>query len=221
MPVRSLTLMLLLATGCATAAPAPVSPPEPVEPPFAFPHENVWTARPDAVIVVDSVTARALPRPFTRLRVLDADPEGVTVRCEVCVDAVVEGRIGWEEVVFDPDTPVSAAHGTLSEFALAVRAAAERGDAEALRLVMARDFTYALIGQRGREVALSAWEAERWESLAHVPRLLDRGLATRDSLLWAAPAEHLETMGYRGFRLGFRGTADGRWEWTFLVRDDR
>jgi hypothetical protein len=221
MRFRFFPLLALVSLGCAGAPPAPPPVPEPAEPPFTFGYSVVWSARPEVAIVVDSVSARAVRRPFTRLEVLSADPDGLTVRCATCGEGGVEGRIAWEDVIFEPDTPISAAHGTISEFALAVRAAAERQDVEALRLVMARDFTYALIGQQGREVALVAWEAERWATLENVPRLLDRGLSTRDSMLWAAPGEHLETLGYRGYRLGFRGTPDGRWEWTFLMRDDR
>jgi hypothetical protein len=220
-PFTVASLLLAAVTACAGAPSPPPPPPEPAIPDFQFSHTTVWTARPDVALRVDSLTTLAVARPFSRLQVLDADPDGVTVRCIACRGSAVEGRVGWEDLIFEPDTPVSAAHGSITEFALAVRQAAENRDVEALRLVMARDFTYAHIGPQGREIALAAWESEGWRSLAMVPLLLDRGLATRNGSLWAAPGEHLEELGYQGYRLGFRGSPDGRWEWTFLVQDDR
>ncbi len=217
----SASLLLAVLPACAGAPASPPPLPEPEVAAFEFAHTTVWTARPDVVLRVDSVAETVVPRAFSRLQVLAADSTGATVRCVVCRERTVEGVAEWSDLIFEPDSPVSAAHGTIGEFALAVRQAAENRDVEALRLVMARDFTYALIGPQGRETALSAWESEGWRSLEIVPTLLDRGLATRNGALWAAPGEHLEELGYRGFRMGFRGTPDGRWEWAFLVRDDR
>lgn len=215
-------LLLLLLASCASPPPPPPPPaPEPPpEPVFEFPYTQVWTAGPSTVLHTDSAGAIDVPRPFTRLEVLQADTAGALVRCNRC-ERVVEGRVDWDAVVFAPQDPATAAHGTISEFALAIRRSAESRDLDALRQVMARDFTYALIGPTGPEAAIAGWEAEGFAALEMVPELLDRGLATRDETLWAAPAEHLEELGYRGYRLGFRARADGRWEWSFLVRGER
>ena len=124
------------------------------------------------------------------------------------------------EVVFEPLSPAAAAERDLASFALAVRDAAGRRDVRALRPVMAPDFTFSFVGLQGAEAALVAWAAEGFQSLERVPALLDRGLATRDSLLWTAPPEHFERLDYRGFRLGFRRLPEGRWEWVFLVRSE-
>ncbi len=214
----SLTIALLFS---ACGAPPPPPPPIPTSPPaFEFPFATVWSARPGVVLQLDSASEVTVPRLFSRLEVLDADSAGVLVRCISCPD-VVEGRTEWDAIVFDPGEPAAASHGLLAEFVLAVRRSAEVRDVEALRRVMARDFTYALTGPQGREAALVVWAAEGFSSLDKVPRLLDGGLATRDGTLWAAPTAHLEELGYRGYRLGFRATPDGRWEWVFLMRGER
>lgn len=161
-------------------------------------------------------TAVLLPRPFTRLEVLGADSLQVRVRCAVCPDAR-EGRVERAEVVFAPRSPEAAAGEGLAEFALAVREAARRHELGALRSVMAADFTFSFFGLQGADRALAAWEAERFAALDRVPELLDRGLATQDSVLWAAPPEHFEQLDFRGLRLGFRRSAQERWEWVFLV----
>lgn len=165
--------------------------------------------RTDSAVVV-------LPRPFTRLEVLGADSLQVRVRCAVCPE-VREGRVERAEVVFEPPSPETAAGEGLAEFALAVREAARRHELGALRSVMVVDFTFSFFGLQGADRALAAWEAERFAALDRVPELLDRGLATKDSVLWAAPPEHFERMDYRGLRLGFRRSPEGRWEWVFLI----
>jgi hypothetical protein len=216
-----LVFPLLLLAGCSTSPPPPpVAPPEPVEPPFEFPHAYVWSGRPGIELRVDSVTTADIPRAHTRLDVIDADADGVVVRCARCAGSV-EGRADWADVEWEALEPAAAAHGSISGFALAIRRAAERRDVEALRRVMARDFTYSLIGPQGREAALVVWQEEGFAALGEIARILDGGLATRDGSLWAAPAEHLEEFGYRGYRVGFRATPDGRWEWTFLIRGER
>jgi hypothetical protein len=212
-------LPLLILTACSSSPP-PAPAPEPVAPPFEFPHPSVWTTRPGVEIRIDTVLAADIPRPFSRLDVIAADSTGAEVRCVPCGEPL-QGRVAWSDLVYEAGTPAAAAHGTIAEFALAIRDAAQRRDLEALRSVMARDFTYALIGPPGREMALAAWAAEGFLALDLVPQLLDRGLATRDGNLWAAPAEHLEELGYQGYRLGFRASPDGRWEWIFLIRGER
>lgn len=197
-----------------------IVPAPPPEPALEFTHRQIWTARPGVAIRTDSVQSFAVPRAFTRLEVLEADTAGALVRCYSCA-TVIEGRISWDGVIFDTAEPATAAMATIAEFALAVRQAAERRDLAALERVMARDFTYALVGPMGREAALDAWRQEGFVALDEVPRLLDRGLATQNGTLWAAPAEHFEQIGYRGYRLGFRSTPDGRWEWVFLTRGER
>jgi hypothetical protein len=217
MSKRSL-IVLLVVSACGAPPPAVLAPASP--PTFEFDFPSVWTARPGVLIQMDSLAGVSVPRPFSRLDVLDADSSGVLVRCVTC-SQVVEGRTGWDAIVFEPGEPAAASHGLLAEFALAVRRGAENRDTEALRRIMSRDFTYSLTGPQGREAALVVWEAEGFSSLDQVPRLLDGGLVSRDGTLWAAPAAHLEELGYRGYRLGFRVTPDGRWEWVFLMRSDR
>jgi len=216
----SVALVCLLAA-CSQAARAPVLEPAPQpEATFQFTHPHVWTVLPGVAIRTDSLQSFAVPRMFTRLEVLEADTAGALVRCYSCA-SVVEGRISWDGVIFDTVEPATASMGSIAEFALAVRQAAANRDLEALQRVMARDFTYALVGPAGREAALDAWIQEGFIALDEVPRLLDRGIATRNGTLWAAPAEHFEQIGYRGYRLGFRSTPDGRWEWIFLTRGER
>jgi hypothetical protein len=214
---RFLAVVLLLS---ACGAPPPPHPAPAAPPAFDFPFASVWTARPGVVLQTDSHAGITVPRPFSRLEVLEADSTGVLVRCIICPE-VVEGRTDWDAIVFEPGDPAAASHGPLSEFALAVRRSVEARDMEALRRIMARDFTYSLTGPHGREAAMVVWEAEGFSSLEQVPRLLDGGLASRDGTLWAAPAAHFEEPGYRGYRLGFRARPDGRWEWVFLMRSDR
>jgi hypothetical protein len=217
---HALALVLLVSACGAPPPPTPLQPAPAPAPSFEFPFTSVWTSRPGVVLQHDSITDVTVSRLFSRLEVLDADSTGVLARCSSC-PGIVEGRTGWDGIVFDPGQPAAASHGLLAEFALAVRRSAEARDIEALRRIMARDFSYALTGPQGREAALVVWEAEGFSSLDQVPRLLDGGLATRDGTLWAAPAAHLEEFDYRGYRLGFRATPDGRWEWVFLMRSER
>lgn len=210
--------VLWLLAGCAPPPPAPPPAAPPPPPPYVFPHRVVWTAAPGIELVTDSARV-AVSRPFTALEVVQADSLSLLVRCPVCPQAPL-GRVPMEDVVFAALPPAEAAHGDLAAFALAVREAARRHDVAALRPVMAPDFTFSFVGTQGAETALAAWEAERFATLDRVPALLDHGLATRDSLLWAAPPEHFERLDYRGLRVGFRRTPEGQWRWVFLVRSE-
>lgn len=214
-------LTLATVTGCAPPPPPPPAPPPPAPPPpppFVFHHEDVWTARPGVVLATDSARL-VLPRPLTRLRVVQADSPSLLVRCAACADSAT-GRVALSDVVYEVVFPQEAERGSLAEFALAVRAAAAQRDVGALRPVMAPGFSFAFVGQQGPDEARAAWNAEGYRSLARVPELLDRGLATRDSALWVAPPEHLESLGYRGLRLGFRQDPSGAWRWVFLIRGE-
>lgn len=164
----------------------------------------------------DSV-AIEIPRPFTRLRVLGGDSVSLRVRCEVCPDTA-PGRVARDRVVYGVPRPEEAARGSLGAFALAVRAAATAGDVAALRPVLFREFTFSWVGEQSPDAAVAAWRAEELRTVREVPALLDRGLATRDSVIWVAPPEHAENPHYNGLRLGFRRSSAGLWEWLFLIR---
>lgn len=204
---------------CASASPVPPPappPPAPAPEPFVFPYTSVWTREADTPLRGEGGVSR-VPRPFTRLDVIRVDSAGVYVRCAACGGGAA-GRVDTSAVVFRAGTPEEAARGELAEFLLAVREAAARRDAAALRPVMSELFTHSpLLGGDGRLEALAAWERERFRALDHLPALLDRGVATRDERLWVAPPEYLEADGYRGYRTGFR-RADRGWEWVFLVQ---
>jgi hypothetical protein len=193
-------------------------PPLPAPPAYEFPHATVWTAFPGIHLVGDSLAVE-IQRPFTALHVIDASREFLTVRCANCEGAPV-GRVRQRDVVFETRSPAEAAHASLAEFALAVRAAAERADTVALAAVMAPDFTFALTGAQGAERARAAWAAGGFRTLSEVPALLDRGLAPVGRGVWAAPPAFAEALGYHGLRTGFRRSAGGRWEWLFLVRGE-
>lgn len=216
---RALEAVVLAGLGAACAPPPPPPPPAPPPPPppFEFPYDTVWSA--EAVALRADSGSVPLPRPFTPLEVVEADPDSLLVRCGAC-PGTPSGRIGASEAVFAPLRPEDAAGEGIAEFALAVREAARRHDLAALRPVMAPDFTFSFLGTQGAEQALAAWESERFAPLDGVAALLDRGLATRDGALWVAPPEHLDALDYRGERIGFRRTLAGRWEWVFLVRSE-
>lgn len=212
---KLLPFLLLCVAGCGprqTAAPAaPAAPPPP------FPHAAVWTReggialRPDSAGVAQAPLANA----FTRLEVLRSDSASLYVRCVVCTPRV-EGWVEKERVVFEPRTPALAAHGDLPEFLLAVRAAAARRDVAALRPVMSRRFAHSLGGADGVVEAIGRWEQEGFRRLDRLPFLLDRGVATPDGAVWAAPPAWVTDRSYRDLRAGFRREGD-RWEWVFLV----
>jgi len=206
----------LLAACSATAPPPPTAPPpEPLAEPY--PHSHVWTRGPEAVIRRTDGTGVNVPLSFTRLEVLDLDSIGLRVSCALC-DGEPAGYIDPRRVIANVLPPEVAAWGSLEEFALSVREAASRRDMEALRPVMAADFTHSFIGIQTADGAFAVWQAEQFANLDEVPGLLDRGLSTRDGRIWAGPPEFVERVGFRGLRLGFRQRADRRWEWLYLVR---
>ncbi|CAN5705709.1 hypothetical protein BH23GEM7_BH23GEM7_35610 [soil metagenome] len=209
---------LLVAFSAACGGPPPPPPAPPVEPVVAevppFSHPYVWT--PQASMQIRTETGWAVvPYLFSRLEVLGTDSLGLRVRCSFCPEPV-EGWVSREEVIYESPNPHLAAHGELAEFLLAVRDAVMRLDVDRLRPVMVRDFMPALDGPEGAEEALARWQWERYRALDHLPRLLDRGVVSRDGRLWVAPPEFLLDPDYQGIRTGFRRSGD-RWEWLFLV----
>lgn len=211
-PLAALSLAL---AACAAPRPreAPPPPPPPAEAPF--PYEAVWTRRPGTPLHADSARSDTVPHLFTRLQVLRADSALLYVRCAVC-PRPAEGWVEKGAVVYEPTSPEAAARGEPAELLLSVRAAAERRDVQALRQVMSRHFTHSLGGADGIVEALASWEREGYRSLGRLPALLDRGVATRDGRIWAAPPEWAERPDYLGPRAGFRREG-GRWEWIFLI----
>jgi hypothetical protein len=216
-PLCCTTLAVLLALG-ACGGPRTAVAPEPEPAPGLvpeFPHPLAWTNRPHVPIRTDAA-AEAVPLPFTRLNVLGVDTLGLRVRCLYCIPAV-EGWVARDAVVAEAAPPRVAAAAGLAEFVLAVREAAGRRDEAALHPVMATDFTFSLEGGGGPGNAFRRWEFQGFRALDNLPPLLDRGLATRDSVIWAAPPAFVTDPEYRGPRAGFRRNAQGRWEWIFLV----
>lgn len=215
----SLLLLLVLAVACGGPRHAPALPdvaaaPEPAPVP-PFPHALAWTAR--AGVPVQTPEAEtSIPLTFTRLNVLGVDTLGLRVQCLYCVPAV-EGWVSREDVVYEALPPAVAATRGLAEFALAVREAAGRRDEAALQPVMARDFTFSFEGGGGPIDAFRRWEFQGFRALDNLPPLLDRGLTTRDSILWSAPPAFVTDAEYRGLRAGFRRGPTGRWEWVYLV----
>jgi hypothetical protein len=212
--------LLACLAGCfprtAPALPEPVQEPEAVVEPF--PYAIAWTRGAERAIrpVEGELPPQAVRDPFTRLNVLAVEPEGIRVRCLYCIPAV-EGWIDRDDLVFEPLDPTEAAGRGLAEFVLAVRAAVERRDEAALGRVMSRDFTFSLQGGGGPIDAFRRWEFQGFRSLDNLPALLDRGIATRDSVIWVAPPSFLTDPGFQGLRAGFRENPAGRWEWIFLV----
>jgi hypothetical protein len=216
---RSLPVLLLLAIAgaCAPPPPPPVAvvaeeAPPPLPP---FPSVLAWTARGDVRLLSDEGEIR-IEHPFTRLNVLHVDSIGVRVRCLYCIPAF-DGSLAREDVVHEPVAPIEAAGGTLAGFVLAVRDAVERRDQTALYAVMSSDFTSSLGGGGGASSAFIRWQWEGFRLLNNLPPLLDRGLATQDSVVWVAPPAFLTDPEYHGPRTGFRRNPAGRWEWVFLV----
>ena len=158
-----------------------------------------------------------IERAFVPLDVLSGDTLGLLVRCQSCTPPVA-GRIAETAIVHTAIPPEVAALGSLGEFALAVSAAAEERDLDALRWVMAPDFFFSFIGTQNPDAAFEVWRSEDFTTLDQVPALLAEGLDTADGKIWAAPLDYVESFSYRGLRLGFWKRPDGRWEWLFLVR---
>ncbi len=180
----------------------------------------VWTVRPETPIYDDVGGAYAVPHVFTRLEVIGRDSVGLKVVCSLCPERregyIDEGDYIREGTDYVP--PEVAMWGTLPELALSIRTAALQHDLDALRPVMAPDFTFSFVGIQTPETAFDTWRFEDFSSLDQLPGLLDRGLATRDSVIWSAPPAFVEEVTYRGLRTGFRRSEGGRWEWLYLIR---
>jgi hypothetical protein len=220
-PYLQFTLFVALLCGLTACTavrrpPVVVAPAEP-EPARApeFPSSLAWTARADVQVLTEGGEV-IIPNPFTRVNVLRVDTLGIHVRCLYCIPTV-DGLLPREDLVYEPLRPDSAARHGLAEFLLAVREAASRRDEEALRPVMARDFTFSLAGGAGPLDAFHRWRFQGYRALDNLPPLLDRGVVTRDSVIWSAPPAFLEDPEYHGLRAGFRRSAEGRWEWIYLV----
>lgn len=212
--------MLCAAAACTPPprpAPAPPPPPPPAPPgPPPFTATEVWTAQPGVVLRGEggSVT---MPWTFMHLAVLRVDSAELQVRCLTCRGAPV-GMVPRAQVVHEVRAPADAAQGELAEFALAVRDAALRRDYEALRRMMARDFTWSFTDPEGVLEAVAAWQGRRASDLQRLPGLLDRGIVSAGpGGVWAAPPEHVTVRGYNDLRAGFRREATG-WQLIFLVR---
>jgi hypothetical protein len=195
------------------AEPLPAAEAPPPIPPF--PHALAWTARADIAILTDE-GERRIPHLFTRLNVLYPDTLGVRVQCLYCIPSL-EGTVAREDVVYEALAPRVAAQHGLAELALAIRTAASERDEAALRPVMARDFSFSFEGGGGAVDAFQRWTWEGFGALDNLPPLLDRGLTTRDSVIWTAPPVFLTDPEYHGLRAGFRRTREGHWEWIYLI----
>jgi hypothetical protein len=211
---------LLWLIGCAAPRAAAVSvneAPPPVEEPEPLPDYPffVWTAREDVPLRTESGEAR-IPHLFTRLNVLAADSLGVQVRCLYCIPTV-DGWLAPQDIVFEATEPRVAAERSLAEFALAVREAVGRRDEAALQRVMPHDFTFTFDTGGSAPDAFQRWRFQGYRALDNLPPLLDRGLVTRDSVIWSAPPAFVADPGYHGLRAGFRRNPQGRWEWIYLV----
>ncbi|HEX9939042.1 MAG TPA: hypothetical protein VGB15_18010 [Longimicrobium sp.] len=215
-----LAALALLAAAACTPPPRrvvqpPAPPPLPSGPP-PFTATEVWSAEPGVVLRGDSGSV-TLPWAFMRLAVVRVDSTELLVRCMVC-RGFPAGRVEKSRVVHEARPPLDARQLGLADFALAVREAARRKDVEALRRVMARDFTSTLDGPEGPGEAIAGWQGPRAGELERLAGLLDRGVvSTGGGGVWAAPPEFVNQRGYSDLRAGFRRGASG-WEFSFLVR---
>ena len=205
--IRKLFMLVLLG-GCASAGATGEAPPiferatVPLEP---APFDVAWTAR-DGISFLQGQgrgEGTIVLRPFTRLEVLGVESGGLRVRCAVC-SVPVEGLVSESDVVHYAYAPEVAAWGSLPEFALSLRAAAEAERLDLLVPVMIADFTQSLIGPQTPAMALEVWQSENLNTLSQLPGLLDQGLSTRDTVIWSAPPAFMESPNYRGPRAGFR-----------------
>ncbi len=205
--------------GCTAREPLPVlpAPPEPQAPVVAAPHPDsiAWTIRPQ-VPIRTLAGQQLVAGPVAVLRILGEDSIGLRVWCATCPEAAV----GWADTadVALPGVPPAVAAGrNLIAFVLALSEAAAAHDIDALRPVMADEFTFSLRSGGGRLEALSQWEREGYRTLSRLPTLLEAGLETTDGRVWAAPAAFARDANYSGLRAGFKRNAAGRWEWVYLV----
>jgi hypothetical protein len=221
---RFLPVLTGIIIGSAACAPSPApilhpqeseAPPTPsIAPP---PAEVGWTSRPNVEMELPEGGSIAVMHPFARMELIQVDSVGLLVRCSAC-PGVPLGYLAEDDLVLGALPPEVAAWSGLAEFALSIRDAAESHDLQALRPVMAYDFSFGFIGMQTIEHAFSAWIGENFVTLTRLPALLDRGLASRDGRIWTAPPEFLTDPGYSGLRAGFRRRADGRWEWIYLIQ---
>jgi hypothetical protein len=213
--LAALATAALLSACLRAAAPEPPAPqPEPEPDPFPF--EVVWSAGPDLTLAAPDEPGGTPLALFSRLEVFGRDSLGLRVACAVCPGRA-RGIVSEADVVFEVLPPEIAAWGTLAEFALAVRDAAERLDLAALRPILASDFSFSFVGPQTPETAFDVWRFEQFATLRRVPELLDQGLTTRDGRIWAAPPRFYAERAYGDLRLGFRRDPSGRWEWLFLI----
>src|SRR5690606_25387600 len=98
----------------------------------------VWTVRPEVAVNAGD-RAIAVRDPFTRLDVEGRDSLGLQVTCAYCENPVA-GWVKEADVLADPQSPATAAEGTLVEFALAVRNAAAWREVPSLVPVMTSAF---------------------------------------------------------------------------------
>lgn len=225
-PKRTPVLVLLvLAAACGGRRPVPVRQapqpaPAPARPALPTPRD-VWTRQAGVRLRGDS-SQTTLPYAAMRLEVIRGDSASLYVRCARCAQPVM-GWVPRESVVHVPRSPAEAAAGEdLAEFVLAVRAAAQRRDVQALRAVMSPRFVHDPDGRDGVVEAFSDWEREQFRRLDRLPFLLDRGVASvPGTQLWAGPPEFATAPGYQDLRAGFRRNAQGRWEWSFFVQGAR
>ena len=211
--------VLFAIAGCSALFP-PAPEPAPVAAvDTVAPIDSAWAAAPDLALS-DSVGPVPIPFLFTPLVVVGRDSATVRVRCDVCRPdaAPPEGVLPLDAVVMEPLPPEVAAWGSLAEFVLAVRSAAAARDLEALRPVMAEDFSFSFVGIQSPAAAFDVWRSEDFATLDLLPALLDRGLVTGDERIWSAPPAFLAHNAYRGVRTGFRKRPDGRWEWLYLIQ---
>ncbi|MQA92750.1 MAG: hypothetical protein GEU90_21435 [Gemmatimonas sp.] len=213
----AIVLCLPLMAGCGAPPPPPPPPPPPAPVIGAFASPVVWTAEAGVRLDVGDDMPLVLERPFIPLITVGRDDLGLLVQCDSCEGEPI-GYVDEGSVVYEPLPPEVAAWGSLAEFALSVREAAASRDLDALRTVMAFDFTSSLLGPQHPDAAFAVWRDESFASLDGVPSLLADGLAPLDDGIWSAPLAFIEDFDYRGLRLGFRRSRDGRWEWLYLMR---
>lgn len=227
-PVLTFFALALTASACALSPPPPAPEPaaESIEVYAPFDHPHVWTSQPGTRIEQVEQVEHAAPEEadplrlepaFLRLEVLGRDSIGLRVRCQTC-PGTLEGTVAENAVVHTPLPPGVAAWAEIGDFALAIRAAAARRDFEALRPVMAPDFTFAFLGEQNPDAAFEVWRSEGFRTLDRMLELLDQGVTSRDGRIWSAPPAFVEEFGYQGVRAGFRRDEAGRWEWLYLVR---
>jgi hypothetical protein len=219
---RSLLTLGVALLGACRPAPVPVAAPEP-EPPApvrVFPApDTVWTATPGVTLRTDSAEL-SIARPLTRLDVIGADSLALRVRCIYCGEKVEEGWVQRDAVISAVARHDSLATGSVAGFALAVRQGAATRDLVALWPLMSTDFAFTALAAYGRDRAQSSWVSDNFRTLDQLPGLLDAGLTPLGDW-WVAPPAFARVVGYRGLRAGFRRTAEGKWEWVYLVQGER